>query len=152
MEFFQPVKRISLYFRFVTAALLLVTLTGCSMLLALNVPKDTSYVIKTGSKRADIVAVLGKPAKSTALSPPRPAPALPDGWPSARVSLCDEYKVSGLLLTPNEAGTYQNQWNIYPVCLLFTAGATEAIALPATAGDLTRIFHPRSKKEAKSLR
>ena len=105
--------------------------------LALSVPNDVSHVLKSGSKRSDVIAVLGQPRKSTALSPPRPAPSLPEGWPSAKVSLCDEYKISGLVLTPDEAGAYDNQWSIYPVALIFTAGATEAIALPATVGDLT---------------
>jgi hypothetical protein len=117
-------------------ALFTALISGCSMGLALSVPKDVSYVLKPGSKRSDVIAVLGQPRKSTAISPPRRAPVR-EGWPSARLALCDEYRISGLVLTPDEAGAYDNQWGLYPICLMFTAGASEAIMLPATAGDLT---------------
>ncbi len=53
-----------------------------------------------------------------------------------KVMLCDEYKISGLVLTPDEAAAYDNNFSIYPVAFMLTAGATEAIMLPATAGDL----------------
>jgi hypothetical protein len=140
---------------FAVLSLLFAMLAGCSMGIALSIPKDVSYVLKPGSKRSDVIAILGQPRKSTALSPPRPAPSLPEAWPSAKVTLCDEYKVSGLLLTPDEAGAYDNQWSIYPICLMLTAGASEAIMLPATAGDLTlrslrryrlRLWYDRSQK------
>ena len=131
MKSTPPIVRIAVVF------LLLALLPGCSMGLALSIPKDVSYVLKPRSKRSDVIAVLGQPRKSTALSPPRPAPSLPEDWPSAKVSLCDEYKVSGLLLTPDEAGEYNNQWGIYPILVMLTAGAGEAIMPPATVGDLT---------------
>jgi hypothetical protein len=130
-------KPLLLIARIAVLSLLLAMLAGCSMGLALSIPKDVSYVIKPGSRRSDVIAVLGQPRTSTAVSPPRPAPSSPESWPSAKPTLCDEYKVSGLVLTPDEAGAYDNQWGIYPVALILTAGATEAIALPATVGDLT---------------
>jgi hypothetical protein len=123
--------------------------------LALSVPKDVSHVLKPGFKRSDIIKVLGQPRKSTSVSPPRPAPSLPTDWPSAKVVLLDEYRVSGLVLTPDEAIAYDNQWGIYPVALMMTAGATEAIMLPATAGDLAlrslrryrlRLWYDRSQR------
>src|SRR5438067_7352961 len=111
---------------------------GCSMLLALSAPKDVSYALQAGSKRCDVIAVLGRPRKSVVISPPQPAPFLPEGWPSAKVSLCDEYKVSGLVLPPGEAHEYDNPWGLYPILFMFTGGASEVFALPATVGDLTQ--------------
>ena len=131
MKSILPIVRVTVI------SLVLAMLAGCSMGLALSVPKDVSYVLKPGSKRSDVIAVLGQPRKSNPISPPVRAPSLPEGWPSAKVALCDEYRISGLVLTPDEAGAYDNQWGIYPIALMMTAGATEAIALPATIGDLT---------------
>ena len=125
------------------------------MLLALSIPKDVSYVLKPNSKRSDVISVLGEPRKSTALSPPRLVPLAHEGRPSVKVSLCDEYKVSGLLLTPDEAAKYDNQWGIYPIAVMLTGGVAEAITLPVTAGDLTlrslrryrlRLWYDRSKR------
>jgi hypothetical protein len=118
-------------------ALCAAALSGCSMGLALSVPKDGSRFLEPGAKRSDVIAALGKPIRSVAVSPPSAPPARHENWPGTKASLCDEYRVSGLLLTPDEAGKYENEWNIYPAALILTGGATEALALPGTIGDLT---------------
>ena len=108
------------------------------MVAALSVTRDVSGALGPGTKRADAIALLGQPRKSTPISPPRPAASFPNvssAQAGAKVSLCDEYRISGLALTPGDP--YHTNWNIYPIAVFLTAGVAEAISLPVTAADLT---------------
>ena len=110
-------------------------LSSCGMML----PEATVTrpPLTGGTKRSEVVAALGRPRKSITYSPPRIASSLPIAprtFRTGRVGVYDEYRVSGLLQLPGDA--YYAEMSAYPIGVIFTGGAFDAVATPIIAGDL----------------
>jgi hypothetical protein len=121
--------------RLMLAALSL-ALSSCSWVMTNTIPKRPP--LHPGTPRDDVIAVLGEPRHTTALSPPRPAASLPNVSPTRRTamaSLRDEYFVSGLVQIPGDS--YAGEDNIYPAFFIATGGLIEVCAFPIETVDLT---------------
>ena len=116
--------------------LLSLAFTSCSWVMTNTIPKRPP--LRPGTPRDDVIAVIGNPRHTIALSPPQSAASLPNVSPekrTAKATLRDEYRVSGLVQTPTDP--YASEDNIYPAFFIVTGGLIEVFAFPVETADLT---------------
>ena len=147
MDGMDTLARAALLFGLATLSLL--GGTGCAGLLNTAVTRNVTRDVYSGVPRGAVVRRLGPPRQTRRFEPPVALNTFPDAPTDAlpgKAALCDDYQVSGLLVTSSDPG--REQWHeAYPLALFVTGGFAEAVYLPTTVADLSarsvRRYHLR---------
>ncbi|HMP73291.1 MAG TPA: hypothetical protein PKE55_08515 [Kiritimatiellia bacterium] len=88
----------------------------------------TRVPLQAGVARNKVVAILGEPRSSSMLD------AVEAGDGAAGAVQVDVYRVSRLVQLPGDRYFYEA--NVYPACVILTAGLVEVVVLPVTLVDI----------------